>query len=64
MSKLQCNRLQNNSICQQMYTDLVKSKYRSLEETKNSEWNTLREASGIGIQDYLKKEKQEKGGCH
>lgn len=63
MSKLQYNRLQDDSICQQMYADLVKSKYRSL-EAKDSKWNALREASDIDTQDYLIKERQQKSGCH
>lgn len=37
------NKLQEGSICKQMYADRVKSKYKSLKVVKNWKWNTPRE---------------------
>lgn len=62
MPKLECDKLHIDFIFKQIYAVAVKNKYKTLEQIKNSKWNTLREAwVTITKRGHSKRKKERQG---
>lgn len=60
MPKLQYDRLYNYSTCKQMYADRVESKFNSVDKTRNSKWNTLREVVVTSVNLFIPRKVRKK----
>lgn len=61
MSTLEYHKVQKVSICKQTYTEVVKNSCKSLDEVKNSKWNTLREALVTTVKMVILREEKSSG---